>query len=70
MGSLMSGYKGAATRSIRVLIKDPLFEPWQEGFHEHIVRNQESFERIHGYILSNPVRWADDRENPANWDQP
>lgn len=46
VGSLMSGYKGAVTRGIRVLIDDPVFQPWQEGFHEHIVPNHDSFERI------------------------
>ena len=69
VGSLMSGYKGAVSRAIRELVSDPQFEPWQDGFHEHIVRNEKSFETIYAYILDNPRRWAEDRENPANWDR-
>ena len=69
LGTLMSGYKGAVTRAVRDLMGDPAFEVWQPGYHEHIVRNNRSFQTIHEYILDNPRRWAEDRENPANWNR-
>jgi hypothetical protein len=31
---------------------------------QHIVRDEESLNRIRQYILDNPARWAFDRENP------
>jgi hypothetical protein len=37
---------------------------WQRNYYEHIIRNEESFNRIREYILTNPMRWALDRENP------
>ena len=38
---------------------------WQRNYYEHIVRNEESLNRIRDYILNNPARWSFDRENPA-----
>jgi REP element-mobilizing transposase RayT len=37
---------------------------WQRNYYEHIIRNEESLNRIREYILTNPMRWALDRENP------
>ena len=36
---------------------------WQSRFHEHIIRNQKSFERISNYILNNPANWEKDDFN-------
>jgi putative transposase len=38
---------------------------WQRNYFEHIVRGEESLNRIRQYILDNPARWEFDRENPA-----
>jgi putative transposase len=37
---------------------------WQRNYYEHIFRNQADYERIAGYILDNPLHWAQDEENP------
>jgi len=37
---------------------------WQRNYYEHIIRNDNSLNRIRQYILDNPSRWAFDRENP------
>ncbi len=34
---------------------------WQPRFHDHIIRNHESFQRISNYIINNPVNWQDDK---------
>jgi REP element-mobilizing transposase RayT len=39
---------------------------WQRGFYDHVVRREESLERIRNYIITNPLRWHLDKENPAN----
>ena len=39
---------------------------WQRNYYEHIIRNDESLNRIREYILTNPKQWELDRENPAN----
>ncbi|HSE86752.1 MAG TPA: transposase [Candidatus Binatia bacterium] len=38
---------------------------WQRNYYEHIIRNEDSLNRIRQYIIDNPARWAFDRENPA-----
>lgn len=37
---------------------------WQRNYYEHIVRDEESLNRIREYIRDNPIRWHLDRENP------
>ncbi len=37
---------------------------WQRNYYEHIIRNDESLNRIREYIINNPLQWALDRENP------
>jgi uncharacterized protein (TIGR00252 family) len=37
---------------------------WQRSFYEHVIRNDESLNRIREYIATNPQRWDLDRENP------
>ncbi len=41
---------------------------WQGRFHDHIIRNDADLHRIRAYITNNPLRWALDKENPANTD--
>jgi putative transposase len=38
---------------------------WQRNYYEHIIRNEDSLNRIRQYIIDNPARWAFDRENPT-----
>ena len=34
---------------------------WQSRFHEHIIRNNESHNRISDYIMNNVECWNDDK---------
>ena len=34
---------------------------WQPGFHDHVIRNYESLERIRGYINNNSKNWHKDK---------
>ena len=42
-------------------VKGPV---WQRDYWEHVIRNQKAFKRIHDYIITNPLRWHLDKENP------
>lgn len=33
---------------------------WQKLFHDHVIRNEESYERIWQYIDTNPLKWKED----------
>jgi len=39
---------------------------WQRNYYEHIIRTDNDFKTVREYILLNPVKWAEDNENPAN----
>jgi hypothetical protein len=36
---------------------------WQRNYYEHIIRSEESLNRIREYITNNPMQWEWDREN-------
>ncbi|MCX8102864.1 MAG: transposase [Candidatus Bipolaricaulota bacterium] len=63
LGEIVRAFKAVTTRIIRQTIF-PEFA-WQRNYYEHIIRSEESLNRIRQYILDNPQRWAYDRENPA-----
>lgn len=37
---------------------------WQRDFYDQIIRNENEWNRIHQYILDNPLNWAEDDKNP------
>lgn len=51
-------YKGRCSFEMR---KVNLNFGWHSRFHDHIIRNSESFERIQNYIKENPSRWEEDK---------
>ena len=63
LGEMVRAYKAASTRLIRQA--DAPDFVWQRNYYEHVVRDEESLNRIRQYILDNPARWEFDRENPA-----
>ncbi|MES2618650.1 MAG: transposase [Bacteroidota bacterium] len=36
---------------------------WQSRFHDHVIRDSISFERIKNYIINNPSNWEEDTFN-------
>ena len=62
LGEIIRTYKAASTRMIRQTAN--LEFAWQRNYYEHVVRNEESLNRIRQYILENTARLAMDRENP------
>ena len=34
---------------------------WQRNYWEHIIRNEQSYQRIANYILNNPAKWQNDK---------
>ncbi|OGP74696.1 MAG: hypothetical protein A2Y80_02600 [Deltaproteobacteria bacterium RBG_13_58_19] len=64
LSSTIRGFKAGVSKSIN-LFRNTLGAPvWQRGFYEHVIRNDASLNRIQEYILTNPLRWELDRENP------
>jgi len=64
VASIVGSFKSAATKRINEQRGTPGTPVWQRDYFEHIIRNDESLNRIREYILNNPLQWALDRENP------
>jgi REP element-mobilizing transposase RayT len=64
LGAVVGGFKSAVTKLIRGLRSEPGTLVWQRNYFEHVIRNEESLNRIRQYIVDNPARWEFDRENP------
>jgi len=62
VSTIIRSYKSAVTKHAHRLGFD--FQ-WQTRFHDHIIRNDESFHKITNYIISNPANWQDDKFNKA-----
>ncbi len=58
LGVIINQYKRAVTIRARKIHVD---FAWQSRFHDHIIRNDESFHRISEYIINNPLNWSDDK---------
>jgi putative transposase len=57
LASIIRGFKSAVTINARII--NPDFG-WQSRYHDHIIRNQNSFQRIQSYIINNPIKWKID----------
>ena len=55
---IIGQYKMSETKEIRK--NCPNFHVWQRSFHDHIIRNQKSYEKIWEYIENNPQKWEED----------
>ena len=60
VSTIIRSYKSAAAKHANRLGLDFL---WQSRFHDHIIRDDKSFNNITEYILYNPLTWAGDKFN-------
>jgi len=52
-GDIVCDLKSAVSRIIG-------FSPWQRSFHDHVIRNDDEYNRITEYIKNNPALWLED----------
>jgi len=58
LASIVRGFKIGVTKWFR---QNNNHNPiWQSRFHDHIIRNDESLQRIRNYIVNNPKSWQKD----------
>jgi len=55
---VMAQYKSGVAREMHK--SHPNLTVWQRSFHDHVIRNQKSFENIWLYIEGNPQCWEKD----------
>jgi len=64
LGAIIRSYKAAVSQWCKRNNYSSF--AWQPRFYDHIIRADESLDRIRDYIINNPAKWEDDKNNPAN----
>jgi len=67
LAAIIQNYKSVSTRQINRINKAKGNVVWQRNYYEHIIRDEEALNNIRQYIFNNPINWAEDKENPANF---
>ena len=65
LGSIINQFKSVCTKRIWKTVPNIGFA-WQSRFYDHIIRNDESLNKIREYIQTNPGMWERDRNNTEN----
>lgn len=58
LSSIVGGYKSAVSRHAHRL---GFAFAWQSRFHDHMIRNDDEYQRINDYVEANHRLWAEDR---------
>ncbi|MCA4776107.1 transposase [Empedobacter stercoris] len=62
IGAIVRGYKSSVTKQINLLCAfDAPIKLWQRNYYDHIIRNEQSYQRISEYIFNNPAKWKEDK---------
>ncbi len=59
LSELMGAYKTTVSKQIH--LAGYMEFAWQRSFHDHIIRDEKSYERISNYIIDNPKTWDKDK---------
>jgi len=66
LGAIVGQFKAICTKRIRKAGFDDF--AWQPRFFDHIIRNNDSLISKRDYILDNPSRWEQEKDNVENLD--
>jgi len=69
LGAVIQNFKSITTRRVNGLRRTPGEKLWQRNYYEHIIRNEEDWDRISRYILANPEQWEEDENFPQGWNR-
>ena len=60
LGSIVASYKAAVTRTANRTMRHGPRPLWQTRYHDHIIRNEDEWNRIRAYVIANPALWHED----------
>jgi putative transposase len=66
LGSIIAGFKSAATKRINEMRHTPSFPVWQKRFYDRVIRNDKELDKIRDYIQNNVLQWAVEKDDPDN----
>lgn len=66
LSNIIGAFKTTAATRVNKLRRNIGTPVWQKSFYDRNVRNEYELQCIQKYIQNNPVKWAEDRDNPIN----
>jgi hypothetical protein len=63
LGVVVGRFKTAVSTRINNLRHSWGTAVWQRGYYERIIRYERELQATQQYIINNPARWAEDRDN-------
>jgi REP element-mobilizing transposase RayT len=64
VSDIVGAYKSLVSNGCLKIFKsknEMMGKLWQRNYYEHIIRNEQSYQRIAEYIMNNPANWAEDK---------
>lgn len=67
LAAVVRAFKSAAGKRINRLRETPGVPVWQRNYYDRIIRDGRELAQVRQYIRDNPRKWAEDKNNPANF---
>jgi len=64
IGAIVGSFKSAVAKRINELRNTHGVPVWQRNYYDHIIRDEDNMNQIREYIINNPLKCAEDEENP------
>lgn len=58
---ILGKFQQQTSKQINTMRGTPGTKNWQRDFHDHVIRNNDEYQRIKNYIINNPRNWKTDR---------
>ncbi|HTP64217.1 MAG TPA: hypothetical protein VMJ66_02415 [Geobacteraceae bacterium] len=66
LGKIIRVFKSISAINANRLLQRQEQPVWQRNYYERIIRNDAELDAVRKYIVENPMKWAEDSENPDN----
>ncbi len=63
LGQIIAYFKYQSTKKINEIKNTLGLRQWQRNYYEHVIRNDESLNKIREYVMYNPLGWDTDIDN-------
>ena len=63
LGVIVRSFKSAVTKRAHDLGLNVGEKIWQRNYYEHIIRDEQDYQKVYEYIMNNPLNWLLDEEN-------
>lgn len=64
LSEIIRGFKTFSSKNINKI--SPAKFAWQRSYYDHVIRKEESLDKIRQYIVNNPKQWELDELNPTH----